>query len=104
MPFIQEPMHYQKTVLSDLQGSWTQLRDAVVTNFDFDNVEKLLFHIDEAMSWESVRNLANMKATFILIRNIALQSQAPKAVLEAIDQVQDDLEETIQALADGKID
>lgn len=104
MPFIQEPTHYHKTVLSDLQGSWNLLRETVVTNFNFENADKLLFHIDEAMSWESVRNLATMKATFILIRNIALQSQAPKAVLEAIDQVQDDLDETMQALANGEID
>jgi len=41
-----------------------------------ENADKLLFHIDEAMSWESVRNLARMKTTFILIRNIALQALA----------------------------
>ena len=104
MSFIQEPTYYQKTALSDLQGSWALLRDTVVSNFNFENADKLLFHIDEAMSWESVRNLTRMKATFILIRNIALQSKAPKAVLEATDQVQDDLDETMQALAAGEID
>jgi hypothetical protein len=103
MTFIQEQTHYHKTVLSDLQGSWALLRDTVVDNFNFENADKLLFHIDEAMSWESVRNLARMKTTVILIRNIALQSQTPEAILAAIDQVQYNLDETMQALAEGEI-
>jgi hypothetical protein len=103
MSFIQEPTHYQKTVLSDLQGSWSLLRETVVNNFNFENADKMLFHIDEAMSWESVRNLTIMKATFILIRNIALHSKASESILAAIDQVQYDLDETMQALAEGKI-
>lgn len=104
MDFIQEQTHYLKTVLSDLQGSWILLRETVVNNFNFEIADKLLFHIDEAMSWESVRNLSRMKAEFILIRNIALQSQAPAAVLNAIDQFQNDLDETLQALATGELD
>ncbi len=98
MAFITEPTHYQKTVLSDLQGSWSLLREVVVNNFNFDNSDKLLFYIDEATSWESVRNLAIMKDSFILIRNIALQSHVPQIILEAIDEVQYDLDETLQAL------
>ncbi|WP_431065676.1 hypothetical protein [Methylotuvimicrobium sp.] len=103
MAFIQEPTHYHKTVLSDLQGSWSLLRETVVNNFNFENADKLLFHIDEAMSWEFVRNLARMRATFILVRNIALQSQAPQVILDAIDEVQHDLDETMQALAQGEL-
>ena len=103
MTFIQEPTHYHKTVLSDLQGSWSVLRETVVDNPDFENADKLLFHVDEAMSWESVRNLAKMKSTFILIRNIALQAQAPQALLDALDDVQYNLDETLQALAEGEI-
>ena len=103
MTFIQEPTHYHKTVLSDLQGSWSVLRETVVDNPDFENADKLLFHVDEAMSWESVRNLARMKSTFILIRNIALQAQAPQAILDALDDVQYNLDETLQALAEGEI-
>ncbi len=103
MTFIRETVHYQKTVLSDLQGSWSILRDVVVENIGMEYAAKLLFHIDEAMSWESVRNLDRMKETFILIRNIAIQSQAPVAILDAIDQVQYDLDETFQALAEGEI-
>jgi len=103
MTFITEPTHYHKTALSDLQGSWSSLRESVVDNFNFDNAGKLLFHIDEATSWESVRNLAIMKDSFILIKNIALQSNAPQAILEAIEDVHYDLDETLQALKEGEI-
>ena len=54
MTFITVPDGYEKTSLSDLQGAWGCLRDAVVENFGFTNSDKLMFHIDEAMSWESV--------------------------------------------------
>ncbi len=103
MTFIQEPTGYHKTVLSDLQGAWSALRQAVVDNFDFENSDKLLFHIDEAMSWESVRNLQAMKSTFIFIRNIAFISEASEEILEAIDDVQVELDEALQSLADGEI-
>jgi hypothetical protein len=72
MAFVTEPTSYEKTAISDLQGSWANLRAAVVENFGFIDSDKLLFHIDEAMSWESVRNLELMKATFILVQNIWL--------------------------------
>jgi len=57
MGFQTEPTSYEKTALSDLQGAWIGLREAVVYDFGFPDSDKLLFHIDEAMSWESVRNL-----------------------------------------------
>lgn len=52
MVFITEPTGYEKTAISDLQGSWGNLRDAVVDNFGFPGSDKLIFHINEAMSWE----------------------------------------------------
>jgi hypothetical protein len=102
MPFIKEPTGYEKTALSDLQGSWASLRDAVVDNFGFPQSDKLLFHIDQAMSWESVRNLDQMKQTFILIQNIATQSNAPAEVLEWVDIVREDLDEVLAAIAEGE--
>jgi len=103
MTFIQEPTHYQKTVLSDLQGAWSVLRQTVVDNCIFENSNKLMFHIDEAMSWESVRNLQIMKTTFIFIRNIALQSDVNQDILEAIDDVQVELDEALKSLDEGEI-
>jgi len=102
MAFITEPTGYEKTALSDLQGSWGNLRDAVVANFGFPDSDKLIFQIDEAMSWESVRNLKNMKSTFILVQNIALQSEAPQEVIEWVDDVRESLHSAFEAIAEGK--
>lgn len=102
MPFITEPIGYEKTEISDLQGSWENLRDSVVKNFGFPNSDKLLFHIDEAMSWESVRNLNRMRRTFILVQNIAIQTQAPEEVIEWIDDVRESLDAAVGAIAEGK--
>ena len=101
MSFITEPTGYEKTAISDLQGAWCILRDSVVENFGFPDSDKLLFHIDEAMSWESVRNLNLMKRTFILVQNIAAQSDAPKEVIMCIDDVRESLDATVKAIANG---
>jgi len=102
MAFITEPTGYIKTALSELQGSWGNLRNAVVENFGFPDSDKLLFHIDEAMSWESVRNLNSMKQTFILIQNIAMQTETPEEVSEWIDDVRESLDATFEDIAEGK--
>ncbi|MCF6255164.1 MAG: hypothetical protein L3J98_04265 [Gammaproteobacteria bacterium] len=102
MSFEIEPTGYAKTALSDLQGSWGNLRRAVVENFDFPGSDKLLFHIDEAMSWESVRNLRGMKSTFLLIQNITAQSEAPEEVIEWVNDVRESLDETFKAIAEGE--
>ena len=102
MSFETEPTGYEKTALSELQGSWGSLRRAVVENFGFPNSDKLLFHIDEAMSWESVRNLKKMKSTLLLVQNIAVQTKSPEEVLEWVDDVRESLEATFEAIAEGK--
>jgi hypothetical protein len=103
MAFITEQTGYIKTAMSDLQGAWGNLRDAVVENFSFPDSDKLLFHIDEAMSWESVRNLDAMKNASIVIQNIALQSGAPDDVIEWIEDVRDALDEVLKAIANGEV-
>ena len=102
MKFETEPTGYEKTALSDLQGSWENLRSAVVENFGFPDSEKLLFHIDEAMSWESVRNLKKMKSTLLLIQNIVAQIESPKEVLEWVSGVRESLEVTVKAIEEGR--
>jgi len=101
MGFIKEPTGYYKTELSDLQGAWSNLREAVVNNFGFPNSDKLLFHIDEAMSWECVRNLKLMKETLLLVHNIAAQ-YAPEEVNEWVRTVRESLEEVFSAIAKGE--
>jgi len=51
MPFIEESTGYEKTILSDLQGAWSLLRQNVVDAAGFEGWDRALFHIDEAMSW-----------------------------------------------------
>jgi len=103
MTFYTEPPHYRKTALSDLQGAWGNLREAVVKAHPFPGSERLVFHIDEGMSWENVRNLDNMRKTLLLIRNIAVQSKVPDEVSEWIEDVEENLEEVFTAIAEGEI-
>jgi hypothetical protein len=103
MSFQEEPTGYDKTALSDLQGAWQNLRDTVVEKHPFPERDRLLLHIDEGMSWECVRNLDSMKATLLLIHNIASQSDVPSDIVEWIDTVWNDLEEVFAAIAEGEI-
>jgi hypothetical protein len=102
MSFYQEPTHYEKTIISDLQGSWENLREAVVKEHETKDCSQLLFHIDEAMSWESVRNLNHMKDTFVLIQSIAQQIKVSDEIMEWIEDVRDTLYEVLDAIQNGK--
>ena len=95
MSFTTESSGYEKTILSDLQGAWTLLRESVVETGGFDGMDRVLFHIDEAMSWESVRNLGRMAPLLLIIRNLCLQGGAPEEVMENIEQVHDILQEVV---------
>jgi len=102
MTFYTEPTGYEKTALSDLQGAWGNLRHTVVEAGPFPEWERILFHIDEAMSWESVRNLEQMKNTLLLIENIAAQSEVPDEVAEWVTIVRDGFDEVFIAIEEGK--
>jgi hypothetical protein len=104
MSFFKEPTYHEKTALSDLQGAWTVLRETVVANFSFPDSDKIIFHIDEAMSWECVRNLNQMYPFINLIHNLANKNEAPKQVLDAIVEVRKNFEEVRTALNKGEID
>jgi hypothetical protein len=78
MVFAIEPAGHKKTVLSDLQGAWQNLREAVVEQLGFSGWGRALLHIDEAMSWESVRNLQYMNKCLRLVRNVPVQGEAPE--------------------------
>ncbi len=96
MKFYEEPPCYAKTILSDLQGSWGNLRQAVVEHHPFPGSDRLLFHIDEGMSWESVRNLSQMRNTLLLIQNLAHTNQVPDEVMEWIEDVEETLKEALE--------
>ena len=75
-----------------MQGAWTNLRDEVVESFGFPELDKLLFHIDEAMSWKSVRDLKKMKSTLLLVQNIIAQASSPEEVIYWVGEVRQPLE------------
>jgi hypothetical protein len=102
MNFFTEPTGYEKTVLSDLQGAWACLRAAVVEHAGFADWDRMLFHIDEAMSWETVRHLERMEPLVVLIRNLGMQGEAPAEVMEAVAEVSALLKEVYQALKHGE--
>ena len=95
MPFIEESSGYEKTILSDLQGAWSILRDSIVDAAGFEGWDRALFHIDEAMSWESVRNLKRMPPLLLIIRNLCVQGKARQDVLENIQDVDEILKEVL---------
>ncbi|MCP4040798.1 MAG: hypothetical protein GY731_02425 [Gammaproteobacteria bacterium] len=89
--------------MSDLLGAWSNLRSAVLEHHPFPGSDRLLFHIDEAMSWENVRNLDGMKAALLLILNIAAQGHAPEDVQFWVEDVKVTLDEVFAEIMEGKI-
>lgn len=102
MTFPTESEGYKKTALSDLQGAWFNFRSALVDADGMQNRNRLLFHVDEATSWECVRDLTTMRTVTNLIRNIVLQSEPPPDVIEGIKEVDEALREVFAALAEGE--
>ena len=103
MAFDKEPDGYEKTLLSDLQGAWQNLRDTVAGQSGLAGRERVLLHIDEAMSWESVRNLRSMRRSLLLVRNLLMQGDAPEEVACWLQEVNGLLEETLRAHRAGEI-
>ena len=103
MSFEVEPTGYEKTVLSELQGAWQNLRDEVTEQAGFPDWQWALFHIEEAISWESVRNLQYMRKSLVLVRNLLGQDGVPVTVKECLDVVNDMMTETLHALNEGEI-
>lgn len=103
MSFFTEKTQYAKTALSDLQGAWQNLRDEVVKAESFPECQRLLFQIDEAMSWESVRNLEQMRNVFLVIQNIAAQNEVPQDILVWVGIVRGAFDEVFEAFKEGEI-
>ena len=103
MTFFTEPTGYEKTILSDLKGAWECLRDAVVEQAGFPGWDRMLFHIDEAMSWETVRHLERMEPLVVLIRNLAVQGQAAEEIMELLEEVNDILREVYEMQRQGRL-
>jgi hypothetical protein len=102
MSFPTEPIGYEKTILSDLQGSWEVLRSSVANCPGFEGCDRALFHIDEAMSWETVRHLDRMPKLLLIIRNLCLAGGAPEEVIENLEDVEDVLTSVQDAIYRGE--
>ncbi len=102
MTFVKEETGYAKTAISDLQGAWILLRDQVVEEFGFKRSEKVLFHIDEAMSWETVRNLKLMEPLILIIENILRQSDCSEELLYLAQNVRGYYKDTLEAMKEGE--
>ena len=74
----------------------------MVDHASFPGWERVLFHTDEAMSWETVRHLERMEPLLILIRNLAAQGEAPAEVLEAMEEIAEILQEGQSDVKRGK--
>ena len=100
--FYTEPHGYQKGAWSDLEGAWSNLRQAVVDAGPFPEAQRLLFHIDEGMSWESVREPEAMRKALLLVHNIAAQGDVPPEVAEGVEMVRGAFDELMEAMTEGK--
>ena len=95
--FDTESSGYQKTILSDLQAALTNFRDTVADNAGFEGWEKVLFHTDEAMSWETVRTLKLMPPLVLVVRTLCIQGDAPEEVMFWRNGI---LKKTLERLSD----
>lgn len=102
MNFYTELTGYEKTIISDLQGAWENLPEAVVDDAGFEEWERILFHIDEAMSRESVRDIERMQSTFMVIRNIAAKAKIPDTLTHWLQEVSMILDNVLKRIASGK--
>jgi len=96
MNFQTTPTGYEKTILSDLQGAWSIFRETVADTGGFKGADKVLFHTDEAMSWEIVRNLKLMPPLILIIRNLCNQGKAPQDMLQHLNMINEILEKTLE--------
>jgi len=64
--------------------------------------ERLLVHIDEAMSWESVRDLDKMRSALLLVRNLPMRNGVPGEIVMSVNEVAENLDEVFSEIAKGK--
>jgi hypothetical protein len=77
------------------------LRQTVVEAGPFPDATRLLFHIDEGMSWESVREPKAMRQALLLVHNVAVQGLVPPEVIEDIQIVREAFDDVQDAIERG---
>jgi hypothetical protein len=76
-------------------GSLAGICESVVDSGGFENWDRVLFHTDEAMSWETVRNLNRMPPLVLIIRNLCIQGGASSEIMLNLEEITNILEETL---------
>ena len=102
MGFDTEPTFYEKTAISDLQGAWMVIRETVVRYFGFPGSDRVVFQIDEAMSWEVVRDLNRMRPIITVIDNIVKQAGAPDEISQCVEDVRETYADALEAIKEGE--
>ncbi len=100
--FYRQQHHFHKTVLSDLQGAWSNLKEEVVNHHPFEHSDRILFQIDEAMSWESVHDLEHMGNIILIIHNTTMQSKTSDTVVNSIRWLKEEYTCVLDDIATGK--
>ena len=101
-PFKTEPEGYQRGPMSDLQGAFELLRETVAKAHPFPGSDRILFHVDEAMCWESVRDLDRMKTAILLVRNLVVQNKVPAEIEEWMEGVANAFDEVEAAISESE--
>jgi hypothetical protein len=96
MIFQETPTGYEKTIIYDLQGEWSVFREVVSDTGGFEGAGDVLFHTDEAMSWEVVRNLKLMPPLILIVRNLCNQGNTPEEILQCLNMINEILEKTLE--------
>lgn len=95
MHFYTEQASYKKISLSDFQGAWESFKHTILCLHPFPGSDRIIFHLNEAMSWEMVRDLKMMKNVYLLIRNMCLKSEKSEELKEDLEEVRRCLDEAV---------
>lgn len=83
-----EPMPYLEAIFSDLKITFSCLRDVVFKLPQSNIRSRLLFQLNEAISFESIHDFSRMKNAFLLIKTIVWQEKLSGELLDWIDDLE----------------
>lgn len=69
------------------KGACENFKHTILCLHPFPGSDRIIFHLNEAMSWEMVRDLKKMKDVYLLIRNMCLKSQKAEELKEALEDI-----------------
>ncbi len=87
MAISKESTGFEKTIFSDLQETWEKLRDSVFRYSNFDGCNLAVLRINEAMSWEVVRDMERMGPLLADIGDVCVRGNADDDILDNIGKV-----------------